>query len=54
MTPSGATATAVVIFALYFAVYGLLYLWARRGVTHLERAARYGAGDVTAWCPPRR
>ncbi len=26
---AGATATAVVIFALYFAVYGLLYLWAR-------------------------
>ena len=41
---AGATATAAVIFALYFAVYGLLYLWARRGVTHLERAARSGPG----------
>jgi hypothetical protein len=39
---AGATVTAVVIFALYFAVYGLLYLWARRGVTHVERATRSG------------
>ena len=41
---AGATVTAVVIFALYFAVYGLLYLWARRGVTHAERATRSGRG----------
>ncbi|MGD0810475.1 MAG: hypothetical protein ABSA91_12340 [Acidimicrobiales bacterium] len=40
----GATATAVVIFALYFAVYGLLYFWARRGVAHLELPPETGRG----------
>lgn len=39
---AGATATAVLIFALYFSVYGLLYLWARRGTTHVARASSPG------------